>query len=464
MQLSDDALTGARLACDTILPIDGMILNRRTALRLPLIGSLSYALSAHSAATATNMSIAGTPPASPAIEASLSTFQASLSECRRLIRSAPYYNRSSQTRAQAEYFLQQISAAAYTMAIMPRQNLPFFLTDTYLAPGTFTHSGPNPDARYRVAYLDGSKSFRIWGKRNTSPFCYMTVNSEHSLPESKLIGFYRIDDFHITPDGRFDIRVSAQRDGATNWIKLDPNSDDHELCVRVGALNPLDEIPVELHIEPIDIDLELAPPLEINEADLSKRISKAARMIHHITSAFVLGIPKKYLELAGGQKNVFGVFSGETQSSGGAAPGAIHGGAMFEFNPGEALIVESDIPDAVDWSFQTRDIWLQQPDYIYHQSVLNKYSAVLDRDNKFRAVVSLVDPGVPNWLDSMGMIFGQIQFRLFDYGKIPSPIIRRVKLSQVRDYLPSETPKISKSERLDALRKRRLGLQALFGR
>ena len=38
------------------------------------------------------------------------------------------------------------------------------------------------------------------------------------------------------------------------------------------------------------------------------------------------------------------------------------------------------------------------------QSSLNGHQAVLDPDGVFRAVISARDPGVPNWLDTGGVI------------------------------------------------------------
>jgi len=73
--------------------------------------------------------------------------------------------------------------------------------------------------------------------------------------------------------------------------------------------------------------------------------------------------------------------------------------------------------------------------------------AVLDADGKFRAVLDLTDPGVPNWLDPVGNTRGKLQTRWYLGDSYPLPSIKKVKLSELREHLPADTPTVSPAER-----------------
>ncbi len=80
--------------------------------------------------------------------------------------------------------------------------------------------------------------------------------------------------------------------------------------------------------------------------------------------------------------------------------------------------------------------------------------ATLSSDGKFRAVIALEDPGVPNWLDPAGYTEGGIYGRWYDCDSEPLPTLKRVKLAELRDHLPADTPVVTPEERAEELRVR----------
>ena len=78
--------------------------------------------------------------------------------------------------------------------------------------------------------------------------------------------------------------------------------------------------------------------------------------------------------------------------------------------------------------------------------------ATLSSDGRFRAVIALEDPGVPNWLDPAGYKEGGIYGRWYDCDSEPLPTIKRVKLASLRDHLPSDTPVVTPEQRAEELR------------
>lgn len=90
---------------------------------------------------------------------------------------------------------------------------------------------------------------------------------------------------------------------------------------------------------------------------------------------------------------------------------------------------------------------------------INAHQAVLDVDGKFRFVVSAVDPGVPNWLENMGYEARFVYGRWNICSSAPVPRTRKIKVTDVRRYLPDSTAVTSVVQRDGMIRKRRLGAQ-----
>jgi hypothetical protein len=88
---------------------------------------------------------------------------------------------------------------------------------------------------------------------------------------------------------------------------------------------------------------------------------------------------------------------------------------------------------------------------------------VIDGDGRFRAVVAHADPGVPNWLDTLGNGGGVLIFRFFRTDHVVCPAIRKVGLSDVRSHLPADTPSVDPAERARALEARTRASRRRYG-
>jgi hypothetical protein len=80
--------------------------------------------------------------------------------------------------------------------------------------------------------------------------------------------------------------------------------------------------------------------------------------------------------------------------------------------------------------------------------------AKISSDGKLRAVIALEDPGVPNWLDPAGFKQGTVYGRWYDCDSNPLATIKRVPLAKVRDYLPRDTPVVTREQRAAELSER----------
>ena len=74
----------------------------------------------------------------------------------------------------------------------------------------------------------------------------------------------------------------------------------------------------------------------------------------------------------------------------------------FELRPDQALVITIPVTDAPYLGFQLGSLWYISLDYINHQTSLNNTQAQADPDGKVRIVVADQNPGVTNWVETLG--------------------------------------------------------------
>ena len=83
----------------------------------------------------------------------------------------------------------------------------------------------------------------------------------------------------------------------------------------------------------------------------------------------------------------------------------------YELATDQALIITLPVTDAPYLGFQLGSLWYISLDYINHQTSLNGTQAQADPDGKIRIVVADRNPGVTNWVETLGHRKGFLQFR-----------------------------------------------------
>jgi len=136
----------------------------------------------------------------------------------------------------------------------------------------------------------------------------------------------------------------------------------------------------------------------------------------------------------------------------------------YDLTPEQALIITLPVTDAPYLGFQLGSLWYISLDYINHQTSLNGTQAQADPDGKIRIVVSDQNPGVTNWVETLGHGKGYLQFRWQRVSRemtaADGPTLELVDLDSVAGTLPYyEHNKISEDdwrERI-ALRQKLIG-------
>lgn len=314
---------------------------------------------------------------------------------------------------------------------------------------------PNPDDIYLQSPISPAYRYRVSGKRGTvKMLTFNTMMNNAGMPgDVDMTGEHYSDlddrELQIDADGNFEILLSAERPAGhtCNWLQIKPKAT--MLMVRQRSYDWTTEIDPTLSIENLD---PVPPKPRLSSDEILERIDHMAQMPGRATKLFYW-MQNQIRSSAG--INVF-----EPAPIGGALSKQIYVPAVFEFAPDEALILETELPKKLHyWNFQLNDPYYNAVEYVYRLSSTNGHFAKLSSDGKYRAVISLEDPGVANWLDPAGFTEGTIYGRWYDADSCPTPTLKRVKFSELRNHLPADTPSVSPDERTEELRQRVRGCQ-----
>lgn len=308
---------------------------------------------------------------------------------------------------------------------------------------------PNPDDIYVQSPIRGDLTYRVSGNRGTCKILSFTTQKVLSgtvdeMPRPN--GHNEVDDTDLGLELGEDFQVifSAERPpGYTGtWAQINPEAGG--MMVRYRSYDWLNEIDPVLSIECLD---PVAPKPRLSPDEIVRRIEEIAKFPGRKTKA--------YYAMQNGVKDRVGWNVFEPVRYPGALVKQTYWPACFQLEPDEALIIETDLPDQRPyWNLQLNDPYFNALEYVYRLSSINGHTAELSADGKFRAVIALEDPGVPNWLDPAGYTEGGIYGRWYDCDSEPVPTIARVKLAELRDHLPADTRRVTPAERAEELRLR----------
>lgn len=317
----------------------------------------------------------------------------------------------------------------------------------------YNSGGPNPDYIYGSTQVDPDGVYRISGFRGTNRFIDIQQQANRILPPldhaSGTKSVNDVDDLAHGPDGYFSVILSAKRpEGHTgDWWLLEDNT--VQLMLRQCSTDWRNEIDARIAIERLD-PVEPATPEETARrfSELPQWIEGMLGFMMELTQWYREHHPTNGLELSkkitkiGGLNNQF-YYDG-----------------IYRIEDDEALVVETDLPKQCRyWQMLVADDRFCTVDWFNRQSSLNDKTARLDSDGKLRTVISRRDPGVPNWLDKAGNHWGLIQMRFNKASDAPEPKVTRVKLADVRQHLPADTPVVTPEERRRNLAARREAAQ-----
>ncbi|WP_310531325.1 hypothetical protein [Novosphingobium sp.] len=314
--------------------------------------------------------------------------------------------------------------------------------------------GTNPDFIYGTATIDGTGSYLLTGERGDGLFLLMDIAAGGlgvmDRPGSSL-GLLDFDTLSLDHQGRFSLLLSADRpaDWLGDWHHLDPSA--CSLSLRQASYDWGASREARIAIERTD---KAHHPRRRSASEIAERLSALAAYPKRL-SGMALGF------IAGQRgKELWNRLEHDNWAGQGGVPGQHYYQGLFRLEPGKVLLLETELPDQVRyWNVQLSDMLWNSVDWMNRQSSLNGGQARIDSDGRFRAVIALDDPGVPNWLDPGGNCEGAIMLRWTEASSGPQPSLRLVDLADLRKALPVDTPEVAQDIREAQLRARRRGVQ-----
>lgn len=322
----------------------------------------------------------------------------------------------------------------------------------------------NPDDSYYMAVVDDDGVYKISGYRGTVRILEFEIGASTMQAYGRgdwapSLSHYNVDKegVKLGKDGGFEVILSATRPEGHkgDWWELKKGA--KFILVRQRAYDWLNEVDGRLAIERLDVPA-MKPRMSAEE--INERISHDGEWVRNWTKN--MSTWPRSLEKSG-LINKIGVFDLSQNTDIGVTGGLTtqrYLQGIFELKADEALILETELPDSCKyWMFHLIDELMSAIDQMNRQTSINGHQANVDSDGKFRAVISAQDPGVPNWLDTVGYERGVVVGRWWECSSAPEPKMTKVKVADVRNYLPRDTPVVTAEARDESIRLRRKGAQ-----
>lgn len=375
------------------------------------------------------------------------------------VRSHPFFA-EAENRVPAYAFLLGMMMARFEEDVVYGPDFPFFrVLDPRIREG-----GDNPDQRYLISRINGGDTYRVRGTKGAaSRLDFQIYAGDPYVVGSggRAASFLTFEQMTFRDDGSFEVIASPERpDDVANWIE-NPG-DATRILVRQVFGEWADAPPGEVHIDRAGHEGDALPVLD--PATMAARLRHAAGSLVTHTSVWPEMVRQGYLETA--EPNTVSIpFD---PGSRGGVPGRYMCHGVFDLAPDEALIVTTWPASGNYQGVQLADLWFSSLEYANRQTSLTGAQAELSSDGAYRFVIAAADPGVANWLDTVGRRRGVILLR-YDGMTEPSfdpsryPRAEKVALASLRDHLPGDTPFVTEGERRAAIAARRRHVQRRFG-
>lgn len=315
----------------------------------------------------------------------------------------------------------------------------------------------DPDNVYRTIPVDGAAAYEIYGRVIGKGPTQETFNlHEHQTGAKKdekirtnqtEEGSIALHDLTLGPDGSFTITVdSSPANGRVNHLQLNPEAREATVVARDTLGDWHRDNPSQISVRRIG-----GPAVRPEATDEALAAIAAAKT--EAVGRYWLGWTRQFFF----SRPVNSVTHGFARVSGWGHVSCGH----YNIADDEALVVHLERRDAAYLGFQVCDVWGQGQGTAYIEGLgsLNGSQARTHADGSYSYVIANSDPGVHNWLDTIGQGAGTFGIR---WQKLPAGVsagdaIRSmtvVKLKDLRQTLPADTLWVTPEERAAQLRER----------
>lgn len=278
----------------------------------------------------------------------------------------------------------------------------------------------NPDNVYHSAPVRGADTYRITGDRGTIAYTSFGTKANRYAKDGTMpsTGELRNGDLHVEPDGTVEIIVSVERPaGARNWLPL--AEDSTMIVLRESYLDRETEVPGRWEIERLG---DPAPYEPLTGEHVVRSLERAALSVAGTAATFAA-----WTELFMTRPNELPDWGQDMFQRAGGDPEIFYLHGYWALEPGQAWVIETEVPDCPYWNFQLDNWWMESMDHDRRITV-NKHTARLGDDGRLTLVVAARDPGWGNWIDTTGHSSGTALLRWVGAEHHPLPTCRVVDI------------------------------------
>ncbi len=304
---------------------------------------------------------------------------------------------------------------------------------------------PNPDNYSLRSTIDSHYAYRVWGNlKHVREVIFSLMDGDMQLEKYGIFSEKSLGDLAIAENGDFEMWISREPH-AGNWMPMHESACIFQ--VRFYLSDWAKDGASALHIERVGGEGEIAPPLD------AKRVVHALeKTIHWVEQSVAYWNAYSNTILPAGEKNLFV----PAKLMSGGAKNILYGYCKWVLAPNQALLVVCEPPEAAYWSFCNYSLhWLEARDVANRQVSLSDHQLHVDDDGLVRLVLSAVDPGVSNWLDTQGYAEGLLLYRWVWARTNPVPQGELIHLDELPAKMPLSHPRVDVAERRRRLSVRR---------
>lgn len=308
-----------------------------------------------------------------------------IAEAENLIAAAPHIDGDADLAEGLQYLAGCIAGCTH-QAFHQHPDHPYLLSGTE----PFTKMGlDNPDTLYFGARLIAGFDYVVTGRRGTTTdlsFQYLAGEyTDDSVPDSEVAFDDR--ELDIATDGTFEWRFTPSRTGQLVIREVYGDWSQRRGSLAIWRSDTVGTAPESPSLELVE------KQFATTAGDLINRVKTWLQF----PQWFYLNLPVNTLVAP---RSTPGGLTTQYSSAG-----------HFDLAPDQALIITLPESDAPYQGFQLGSMWYISLDYINHQTSLNGTQTQVDPDGKVRIVVTDQNPGVTNWVETLGHRRGYLQFR-----------------------------------------------------
>jgi hypothetical protein len=303
----------------------------------------------------------------------------------------------------------------------------------------------NPDNVNRTVPLDGAWEYQVhgrFGERPTAQTSFIvTPAGDGQLRLGNTIAALTNLDLQCDADGGFTITLDRRpAAGRANHMQI---ADGAQMLAIRDSHSDWRQQATAIEVMPVSGPKPLAP---IAEETLVRRAAQS-----------VVDFVSFWLEF----KNTFWstpAFNHLIGPLGRDGGWGYQAGGRFKLTDDEALVITTVDAGAAYTGFQVSDPWTISPNPLYATTSRNSSQVAANPDGSHTYVMSLIDPGVANWIDTAGLHEGWFMLRWQNVKTTdPKTLLRSARLvpwDELESALPPGTPRATLQQRSAEIQRR----------